>query len=108
MRSKRDIAESNFVIHEVHCCRNIVLCEQCHEPIPRNDLETHIKDVHAPITCELCGSAVERDNVERHKVSCLVLIYLFFSRLSSQFTWSRHLQSMLILTKKSMMRVFRQ
>ena len=66
--SKRDIAESNYVIHEVHCQRNIVLCEQCHEPVPRVDLETHVKDVHAPVDCELCGLAVERDNVDWHKV----------------------------------------
>jgi len=68
--SKRDIAESNFVIHEVHCQRNIVLCKQCNEPVPRNDLETHVKDVHAPVNCELCGTAVERNNVEQHKVCC--------------------------------------
>jgi len=66
--SKRDIAESNYVIHEVHCLRNIVLCEQCNEPVPRSDLETHFKDVHAPVNCELCGLAVERNNVEQHKV----------------------------------------
>lgn len=71
--SKRDIAESNYVIHEVHCRRNIVLCEQCHEPVPRSDLETHVKDVHAPVNCELCGSAVERNSVEQHKVSCFSL-----------------------------------
>jgi len=66
--SKRSIAESNYVIHEVHCRRNIVLCDQCDEPVPLIDLETHVKDVHAPIKCELCGSAVQRDEVEQHRV----------------------------------------
>ena len=78
--SKRDIAESNYVIHEVHCRRNIVLCEQCNEPVPRIDLETHVKDVHAPINCELCGSAVERNRVERHKVCCHILSVIIFKR----------------------------
>jgi len=81
MHSKRDIAEINFVIHEVHCCRNIVLCDQCQEPVPRVDLQTHIKDVHAPVDCELCGSAVERNNIEWHKVSYLTIVYLL------HFTW---------------------
>ena len=58
------------MIHEVHCQRNIVLCEQCDEPVPRVDLEAHVKDVHAPVNCELCGLAVERSRVDHHKVSC--------------------------------------
>ena len=87
--SKRDIAESNYVIHEVHCRRNIVLCDQCNEPVPRIDLETHVKDVHAPVDCELCGSAVERDRVERHKVSCHILSVSNFKCSLETFLFER-------------------
>lgn len=83
--SKRDIAENNFVIHEVHCQRNIVLCKQCNEPVPRSDLETHVKDVHAPINCELCGLAVERNNVEQHKVCHRGIFINYFTTVICQF-----------------------
>jgi len=85
--SKRDIAESNYVIHEVHCRRNIVLCEQCSEPVPRVDLETHIKEIHAPITCELCNLAVERHGIERHKVGHHMLTFSLLQLIKPVFSF---------------------
>jgi len=66
--SKRDIAEANFTIHEIHCRRNIVLCEKCQEPVPRSDLEAHIEELHAPVKCDLCSGTFERNLLESHKV----------------------------------------
>jgi NAD-dependent SIR2 family protein deacetylase len=67
--SKRDIAEANFTIHEIHCRRNIVLCDKCKEPIPKSDLQTHIEETHVPVKCDLCDESVEKNLVDDHKVS---------------------------------------
>ena len=66
--SKRDIATVNFVMHEVHCHRNIVLCATCDEPVPKSELERHFNDLHAPVTCHLCGQAVDKSTLDSHKV----------------------------------------
>jgi NAD-dependent SIR2 family protein deacetylase len=67
--SKREIAEANFTIHEVHCRRNIVLCEKCQEPVPKSELDEHVKEVHEPVKCDLCNGLYEKNLIENHKVS---------------------------------------
>lgn len=67
--SKRDVAEGNFVMHEIHCRKNIVLCTKCNEPVPKVSLEEHIEEYHALVNCELCSCHVERSRLEEHKVS---------------------------------------
>ena len=66
--SKRDIAVSNFLMHEVHCRRNIVLCDHCKEPVPRSELEEHFEEYHAPVKCDLCTGVFEKDVIQKHKV----------------------------------------
>ena len=66
--SKRDIATANFVMHEVHCRRNIVLCERCDEPVPRSELDSHFEEFHAMVNCDLCGQSLERAALDSHKV----------------------------------------
>ncbi|XP_005108630.1 TRAF-type zinc finger domain-containing protein 1 [Aplysia californica] len=63
---KRDISSSNFVMHEMHCRRHIVLCDHCQEPIPRSELEQHFNDVHAKTPCVLCKMEVAKENMEKH------------------------------------------
>ncbi len=67
--SKRDIAAANFVMHEVHCRRNIVLCEKCGEPVPRTEMEEHISEEHALVPCDMCSQQFEVSKIEAHKVS---------------------------------------
>lgn len=63
---KREIAEGNFIMHEVHCRRNISLCKDCQEPVPRSEMEEHFEEYHKPVTCK-CGETVEISKVEEHE-----------------------------------------
>ncbi|KAK0055068.1 TRAF-type zinc finger domain-containing protein 1 [Biomphalaria pfeifferi] len=63
---KRDIASANFVMHEVHCRRHIVLCKDCNEPVPRAELEEHFQELHAQVPCEKCGKTTTKDAMAKH------------------------------------------
>lgn len=41
--SKKEIPHYNYVMHTVHCARNITLCKNCKEPIPKTQFEEHQK-----------------------------------------------------------------
>ncbi|MGH0164287.1 UNVERIFIED_CONTAM: hypothetical protein FKN15_048018 [Acipenser sinensis] len=65
---KRDIPSVNFTIHEIHCRRNISLCQYCKEPFPRSEMEEHVESEHAQVACK-CGVKMEKRHVEKHKLS---------------------------------------
>ncbi|CAH1800375.1 unnamed protein product [Owenia fusiformis] len=67
---KRDIAMVNYTMHELHCRRNIVLCEHCKEPVPRTEMEEHFEEEHAKVNCELCKKPIEKSKLEEHKDVC--------------------------------------
>ncbi|GFO41265.1 traf-type Zinc finger domain-containing protein 1-like protein [Plakobranchus ocellatus] len=66
---KRDISAANFVMHEMHCRRHIVLCEHCKEPVPRSEIEQHFNDLHVTLPCEKCKQNIAKDKMEKHKSS---------------------------------------
>ncbi|KAK3710494.1 hypothetical protein RRG08_021310 [Elysia crispata] len=66
---KRDISAANFVMHEMHCRRHIVLCDNCQEPVPRSEIEQHFNELHAKLPCDKCKLNVEKDQMERHMSS---------------------------------------
>ncbi|KAK6191626.1 hypothetical protein SNE40_003268 [Patella caerulea] len=69
---KKNIASTNFVMHEMHCKRHIILCKKCNEPVPRSEEEEHFESYHAEIGCDLCKMKVEKSKLEHHmEAECL-------------------------------------
>ncbi|CAG5129933.1 unnamed protein product [Candidula unifasciata] len=63
---KRDVSTTNFVMHEMHCRRHIVLCEHCGEPVHRAELEQHFSDLHAQVPCEKCQKLLSKSDMDKH------------------------------------------
>ncbi|XP_059140016.1 TRAF-type zinc finger domain-containing protein 1-like [Physella acuta] len=66
---KRHISSANFMMHEIHCRRHIVLCEHCDEPIPQTELEQHFNELHAKVPCDKCQEKISKDCMEKHMES---------------------------------------
>ncbi|CAG9770231.1 unnamed protein product [Ceutorhynchus assimilis] len=46
---KKEIPQPNYVMHTMHCARNITLCKVCNEPIPKMEYESHREKCRKPV-----------------------------------------------------------
>ncbi|KAM6193770.1 TRAF-type zinc finger domain-containing protein 1 [Sarcoramphus papa] len=69
---KKDIPAANFIIHEIHCSRNIEVCRYCSESIPKSEMKNHIESEHVQVTCK-CRMKVENSLLKDHEASACPL-----------------------------------
>uniref|UniRef100_A0A672U7B9 Uncharacterized protein n=1 Tax=Strigops habroptila TaxID=2489341 RepID=A0A672U7B9_STRHB len=67
---KKDIPAVNFIIHEIHCSRNIEVCCYCSESIPKSEMKNHIESEHVQVTCK-CRMKIENSLLKDHEVGGL-------------------------------------
>ncbi|XP_030901390.2 TRAF-type zinc finger domain-containing protein 1 [Melopsittacus undulatus] len=69
---KKDIPAVNFIIHEIHCSRNIEVCCYCSESIPKAEMKNHIESEHVQVTCK-CRMKMENSLLKDHEASACPL-----------------------------------
>ncbi|KAM7034410.1 TRAF-type zinc finger domain-containing protein 1 [Acridotheres tristis] len=86
---KKEIPAVNFIIHEIHCRRNIEICPYCSDSIPKSEMKNHIESEHVQVTCK-CRMKMESSLLKDHEASSCPLrpvlcqfcdIQLAFSKL---------------------------
>ncbi|XP_039937144.1 TRAF-type zinc finger domain-containing protein 1 isoform X2 [Hirundo rustica] len=65
---KKDIPAVNFIIHEIHCRRNIEICPYCSDTIPKSEMKNHIESEHVQVTCK-CRMKMENSLLKDHEAS---------------------------------------
>ncbi|XP_030141344.4 TRAF-type zinc finger domain-containing protein 1 isoform X2 [Taeniopygia guttata] len=65
---KKDIPAVNFIIHEIHCRRNIEICPYCSDSIPKSEMKNHIESEHVQVTCK-CRMKMESSLLKDHEAS---------------------------------------
>ncbi|KAM3661456.1 TRAF-type zinc finger domain-containing protein 1 isoform 1-T1 [Ammospiza maritima maritima] len=65
---KKDIPAVNFIIHEIHCRRNIEMCPFCSDSIPKSEMKNHIESEHVQVTCK-CRMKMESSLLKDHEAS---------------------------------------
>ncbi|NXN96079.1 TRAD1 protein, partial [Rhinopomastus cyanomelas] len=69
---KKDIPAANFIIHEVHCSRNIQVCRYCSDAVPKDEMKSHIEAEHGQVTCK-CRMKMENSLLKDHEASACPL-----------------------------------
>ncbi|KAL1502842.1 hypothetical protein ABEB36_007926 [Hypothenemus hampei] len=59
---KKEIPQQNYVMHTMHCARNITLCKVCNEPIPKIEYEIHREKCRKPIVKKLSPPPTNLEN----------------------------------------------
>ncbi|TRY70142.1 hypothetical protein TCAL_10013 [Tigriopus californicus] len=66
---KRDIPVVNYQMHMLHCSRNVTLCPDCDEPVPKSSMTEHYDEFHQEIECDKCQEHVNKSTLKAHKES---------------------------------------
>ncbi|XP_074462591.1 TRAF-type zinc finger domain-containing protein 1 [Larus michahellis] len=68
----KDIPVANFIMHEIHCSRNIEVCRYCSESVPKSEMKNHMESEHGQVTCK-CRMKIERSLLKDHEASACPL-----------------------------------
>uniref|UniRef100_A0A674H7H5 TRAF-type zinc finger domain-containing protein 1 n=1 Tax=Taeniopygia guttata TaxID=59729 RepID=A0A674H7H5_TAEGU len=68
----------NFIIHEIHCRRNIEICPYCSDSIPKSEMKNHIESEHVqasscplrPVLCQFCDIQLAFKELQEHELYC--------------------------------------
>ncbi|KAK2912844.1 XIAP-associated factor 1 [Channa argus] len=63
----KEVAETNFALHEMHCRRFLCVCPDCDEAVPRDQLNQHKEDEHTVVRCSKCNKKMERRHLIDHE-----------------------------------------
>ncbi|XP_029301562.1 XIAP-associated factor 1 [Cottoperca gobio] len=63
----KEVAETNFALHETHCSRFLCLCPDCGESVPREQLDQHREEEHTLVRCSKCNQKMERCQLMDHE-----------------------------------------
>ncbi|NXE80779.1 TRAD1 protein, partial [Cochlearius cochlearius] len=69
---KKDVPVANFIMHEIHCSRNIEVCRYCSELIPKSEMKSHVETEHVQVTCK-CRMKIEKRLFKDHEASACPL-----------------------------------
>ncbi|XP_043910182.1 XIAP-associated factor 1 isoform X2 [Protopterus annectens] len=64
---KREVAASNFSLHEAHCWRFLSVCPLCNDPVPKEEMKEHQEKEHSQVRCKVCHEYVENCKMEEHE-----------------------------------------
>ncbi|NXN76439.1 TRAD1 protein, partial [Himantopus himantopus] len=68
----KDIPVANFIMHEIHCRRNIEVCRYCSDSIPKSEMKNHMESEHVQVTCK-CRMKIEKSLLKDHEASACPL-----------------------------------
>ncbi|KAM6987676.1 XIAP-associated factor 1 [Tautogolabrus adspersus] len=64
---QKQVAETNFALHETHCRRFLCVCPDCDEAVPREQLNQHREEQHTQVRCSKCNQRMERCQLLDHE-----------------------------------------
>ncbi|XP_039987599.1 XIAP-associated factor 1 isoform X2 [Xiphias gladius] len=67
MKCHKEVAETNFALHETHCSRFLCLCPDCDEAVPREQLNQHREEQHTQVRCSKCNQKMECCHLMDHE-----------------------------------------
>ncbi|XP_051489508.1 TRAF-type zinc finger domain-containing protein 1 isoform X1 [Apus apus] len=84
---QKDVPVANFIMHEIHCSRNIEVCCYCRDSIPKSEMKNHIESEHVQVTCK-CQMKIEKGLLKDHEASTCPLRPALCQYCDIQLTFS--------------------